>query len=187
MKKNKLYFSIIAFVLLISNISFFFVLGASYTKQDFSINNESRVFLELESNTGTYNGSISVTVNIGVEVTAEVNNEVKVIKQGETKIFTFTNISAIIFTLSAEGAAQGFFELSLNVDYNTGGNRALYITLAVLGGTFFLASVISYYIRSKKLQTKPEEQDEEMTDPETLRKRREAAGAEKRFWGLDKD
>lgn len=183
--KNKNLLVLAIIVIISTSLVLIVMASGNYTKQDFTLNNETRIYLELETDY-YYNGSISITVNMGENVTATLNSETKVISMGETKKFDFTNVTSLTFTLSSEGASQGYFELNLNIDYNTDGTKPIYITLAVLGGFFFLAAVISYYIRSKKLETKPEDEDEELTDPETLRKRREAAGAEQKYWSMDK-
>ena len=101
----------------------------------------------------------------------------------ETVIFPIANVTTLLFTLTTEGYSEGYFEVSLTL-LNSGANRSVYINLAVLGGIVFLFAAVSFFIRSKKYQTKPDEEDEELTDPETLKKRREASGAETKFWGL---
>lgn len=167
------------FILFVT-ISPIFVLG-DYSKQDFALNDETVEFLNIE-NTNYYNGTISITVSTGVNVTATVNGDVKTVVQGETQIFQIANVTVIVFSLETEGLSQGYFEVNL-ILLNAGTNDSAYIILAVIGGGAFILIAISFYIRSKKYQTKPDE-DEELADPETLKKRKEAAGAEKKFWGF---
>jgi len=168
------------FILFVT-ISPIFVLG-DYSKQDFALNDETVEYLDIE-NTNYYNGTLSVTVSTGVNVTATVNGEVKTVAQGETQTFQIANVTVIVFSLETEGLSQGYFEVNI-ILLNAGTNDSAYIILAVIGGGAFILIAISFYIRSKKYQTKPEEEDEELTDPETLKKRKEAAGAEKKFWGF---
>lgn len=177
---------IIMLILLLPVTYFSLVNGAdSYTKQDFTLSNETEVFLDMESNF-YYNGTLNVVLSSGDNVTATLNGNSKEVSIDNSQEFQIFNVTSIYFTLSTEGSAEGYFELSLIIEYNYEGNRSLYITLAALGGLFFLAAAISYVVRSKRLETKPEEEDEELTDPETLRKRREAAGAQEKYLGLDK-
>ncbi len=171
-------FLIVIFVLIIST----FVSGG-YTKKEFLLNDEKVEFLNIENN-NYYNGSISISVsNGGANVTATVNGFSKTIAQGETQIFQIVNVTVLVFSLETEGSSEGYFEVNL-ILLNQGASDSVYIVLAVFGGVIFLFIVISFYIRSKKFQTKPDE-DEDLADPETIKKRREAAGAEKRFWGLN--
>ena len=179
-KKHRLIFTIIFVIFYLLPIV---LVKSDYTKQTFTIQNENRVLLDLDTD-GIYNGSISVTLEMGDTVTAKVNGVTKTVAVGESKLFEIYNVSSLTFSLSSSGTSQGYFELDLNIDYYTEGNRTLYIILAVFGGLFFIGAAISYYYRSKQVQTSEEEEEEEFTDPETLKKRKEAAGAEKRFWGL---
>ena len=172
---------ILFLVIIFVTITPAFVLG-DYSKQNFALNNETVEFLNIENN-NYYNGSISVTVSTGANVTATVNGVSKIVAQGETQLLQIVNVTAIVFSLETEDSSQGFFEVNL-ILLNAGGNDSVYITLAVIGGVAFLFIGISFYIRSKKYQTKPDEEDEELADPETIKKRREAAGAEKKFWGF---
>ncbi len=167
-------------VFIFVTISPAFVFG-DYSKQNFALNDETVEFLNIE-NANYYNGSISVTVSTGANVTAKVNGISKIVAQGDTQIFQIVNVTVIVFSLETEDSSQGYFEVNLII-INKGTSDAAYIILAVFGGVVFLFIAISFYIRSKKYQTKPDE-DEELADPETLKKRRESAGAEKKFWGL---
>ena len=165
----------------VPSISLATVQGNSYSKQNFVLKDETIQFLDIENN-NYYNGTISVTVTTGANVTATVNGVIKTVTFEETSIFQIYNVSKITFSLSTGGFSQGYYEVSLII-LNKAGNAA-YIALAVVGGIGFLFASVSFYIRSKKYQTKPEEEDEELADPETLKKRREAAGAEQKFWGF---
>lgn len=179
-KSNQISRGILLLLVIFITITHTFVLG-DYTKQNFTLNNEEVEYLNIENN-NFYNGSISVTVSTGVNVTATVNGVSKIIAQGETQLFQIVNVTVIVFSLETEGSSQGYFEVNL-ILLNKGASDSVYIVLAVIGGVIFLFIAISFFIRSKKYQTKPEE-DEELADPETIKKRREAAGAEKKFWGL---
>lgn len=169
-------------LLLAITISPLFVKGESYSKQNFILNDESVEYLNI-TNKNFYNGTIHLAVTVGANVTGTLNGVSKTVALDEVIIFPIVNVTTIVFTLSTEGSSQGYFEVRLTL-LNSGANRSVYITLAVLGGIVFLFAAVSFFIRSKKYQTKPEEEDEELTDPETLKKRREASGAETKFWGL---
>ena len=75
--------------------------------------------------------------------------------------------------------------MELNYDPNAGGSSTIRRTIGIVAAILIALSIISYYIRAKRLETKPEQEEEELLGQETLKKRREAAGAEKKFWGLD--
>ncbi|MFW9922521.1 MAG: hypothetical protein ACFFDW_04435, partial [Candidatus Thorarchaeota archaeon] len=133
-----------------------------------------------------YNGSLSITVSSGDNVTASLNDVVKIVSVGNPVTYQIFNVSKLYFTLSTSGEANGFIELTLTIERNYQGNQALFISIAVIGSLFFLGAVVSYYIRSKKAETKPDEEEAQLVGAETLEKRKEATGAEKKFWGLDK-
>jgi hypothetical protein len=157
---------------------------APYTKQDFIVNNDTEVILDIDSET-YYNGSISFTVTSGVGINATVNSVTKEILLDETKIFGIINTTIIYVEITAVGYVEGFFELDLNIDLpeNRGPIRLI---IGILAGFLVILSTVSYYIKTNRMKTKTdEEEDEELKDPEVARRRREAAGAEKRYLGLE--
>ncbi len=160
------------------------VVAASNTTQNFALNNETKTMLELEA-TVYYNGSITVTVTTGDPVNATVNGVMKEISMGESEELYILNTTSIHFLLSTNGLSEGYFVMELNYDPNAGGNDPVRRTIGIVAAFLIALSIISYYIRAKRLETKPEEEEEELLGQETLKKRREAAGAEKKFWGLD--
>jgi hypothetical protein len=185
MRRNqqiKLLISIFLVIFLIPQLTKI-VTASSYTKQDFVVNNETEVLLDIDADV-YYNGTITVTVTEGEGVNATVNGITKEILLDETDVLVIDNTTEIYFTITSNGLSRGFFELELNIDPNIGGKNPLRLTIGILAAFLLVLSVVSYYIRSKRLETKPEE-DEETVDPEVIRRRKEAAGAEKRFWGLD--
>ena len=161
------------------------VIAASNTRQDFVINNETKELLVIVDANVYYNGSIIITVTAGDPVNATVNGVMKEISIGESEELYILNTTSIYFSLSTYGFSEGYFEMELNYDPDLGGNNPVRRTIGIAAAFIIAISIISYYIRAKKLERKPDEEDEELADPETLRKRREAAGAEKKFWGLD--
>lgn len=171
---------IILGLLSVSNL----VVAASDTRQDFVLNNETKVLLETDA-TVYYNGSIIITVTSGDPVNAIVNGVMKEISMGESEELYILNTTSIYFSLSTYGFSEGYFVMELNYDPNASGNNPVRRTIGIVAAFIIAISIISYYIRTKRLERKPDEEDEELADPETLRKRREAAGAEKKFWGLD--
>ncbi|NPE08035.1 MAG: hypothetical protein GNW80_07120 [Asgard group archaeon] len=173
-------FIIILGFLSISNL----VVAASNTTQNFALNNETKTMLDIEA-TVYYNGSITITVTSGDPVNATVNGVMKEISIGESEELYILNTTSILFILSTNGLSEGHFDMELNFDPYAGGNNPVRRTIGIAAAFIIAISIISYYIRAKKLERKPDEEDEELADPETLRKRKEAAGAEKKFWGLD--
>lgn len=161
------------------------VIAASETRQDFAINNETKELLVIVDADVYYNGSIIITVTSGDPVNATVNGVMKEISMGESEELYILNTTSIYFSLSTYGFSEGYFEMELNYDPDLGGNNPVRRTIGIAAAFIIAISIISYYIRAKRLERKPDEEDEELADPETLRKRREAAGAEKKFWGLD--
>jgi hypothetical protein len=185
MRRNqriKLLVSIFFVIFLISHLTKT-VSASSYTKQNFVVNNETEVLLDIDANV-YYNGTITITVTEGEGVNATVNGITKEILLDETDVLLIDNTTEIYFTITSIGLSRGFFELELNIDPNAGGGNPIRLTIGILAAFLLVLSVVSYYIRSKRLETKPEE-DEETVDPEVIRRRKEAAGAEKRFWGMD--
>ncbi len=181
--KSLLKSTIIVSIVLSSLFIILHPISSSYTKQDFVINNDSKVLLDLESDL-YYNGSISVTVTTGVSINATVNGVKKEIALDETKTFEISNSSTVYFVLSSYGYSQGFFELELDIDPDSTGGNPITTTIGILAAFILIISVASYYLRARKI-AKENEEDEELDDPETVRKKKEAAGAEKKFWGLD--
>ncbi len=173
-------------ILILFNLFFVsnFTVSTSDTTQNFILNNETIVLLD-ETTDIYYNGSISVTVTTGDPVNATVNGVTKEISLGETKELYILNTTILYFSLSTDGYTEGYFVMELNYDPYANSNSTLRRTLAIVSAFIIALSVITYYIRAKRLETKPEEEEEELLDSETLRKRKEAAGAEKKFWGLD--
>lgn len=161
------------------------VIAASDTRQDFAINNKTKELLVIVDADVYYNGSIIITVTYGDPVNATVNGVMKEISMGESEELYILNTTSIYFSLSTYGFSEGYFEMELNYDPDLGGNNPVRRTIGIAAAFIIAISIISYYIRAKRLERKPDEEDEELADPETLRKRREAAGAEKKFWGLD--
>ncbi|MCK5298549.1 MAG: hypothetical protein KAJ76_06565 [Candidatus Heimdallarchaeota archaeon] len=160
------------------------VVAASDTTQSFVVNNETKVLLDIDA-TVYYNGSIIITVTSGDPVNATVNGVMKEISIGESEELYILNTTSIYFSLSTYGFSEGHFVMELNYDPNAGGNNTVRRTIGIVAAFIIALSIISYYIRAKRLETKPDEEDDELADPETLRRRKEAAGAEKKFWGLD--
>jgi len=156
----------------------------SYSKQNFVLNNDSKVYLDITEET-TYNGSIKVTVTSGDPVNATVNGLISLVTISTPQTLPIDNVSSIYFELSNTGYSEGYFELSLNVNVNTGNNTTLRIALGVLAAVIIIFSFISYYIRSKKLETTPDKEEAELGKDETTKKRQEAAGAQQRYLGLD--
>lgn len=187
MKRTKLSFKLASSVFLII-IGFVFVsnfvASASDTTQDFTVNNETKILLDITEDV-YYNGSISISVTSGDPVNATVNGVTKEISLGETEVLYILNTTSIYFSLSSDGLSEGYFVMELNYDPLANNNNPIRRTIGIAAAFILVISVITYYIRSKRLETKPDEEDEELLDPETIRKRREAAGAEKKFWGLD--
>jgi len=173
-------FIIILGFLSVSNL----VVAASDTRQNFVVSNETKVLLDIDSDVN-YNGSIVITVTLGDPINATINGITKEISIGETKELYILNTSSIYFSLSTYGYSEGYFDMELNYDPTANGNNPVRRTIGIAAAFIIAISIISYYIRAKRLERKPDEEDEELVDPETLRKRREAAGAEKKFWGLD--
>lgn len=173
-------FILILGFLSVSNI----VDAASDTTQSFVVNNETKVLLEIDA-TVYYNGSIIITVTSGDPVNATVNGVMKEISIGESEELYILNTTSIYFSLSSYGFSEGHFKMELNYDPNAGGSSTIRRTIGIVAAILIALSIISYYIRAKRLETKPEEEEEELLGQETLKKRREAAGAEKKFWGLD--
>ncbi|MBK5113383.1 MAG: hypothetical protein KGD59_11935 [Candidatus Heimdallarchaeota archaeon] len=161
-----------------------FVASASDTTQEFTVNNETKILLDITEDV-YYNGSISITVTTGDPVNATVNGVTKEISVSETEVLYILNTTSIFFSLSSDGLSEGYFEMELNYDPTANDNNNVRRLIGVAAAFILVISVITYYIRAKKLERKPDEEDEELLDPETIRKRREAAGAEKKFWGLD--
>ncbi|MBN1330816.1 MAG: hypothetical protein JXA54_15190 [Candidatus Heimdallarchaeota archaeon] len=155
-------------------------------ERSFVVNSGSKVLLDEES-VVYYNGTISITITSGVGVNATINSETKEIEFGQTKVFTISNTKSIYFLVSSEGYSEGFFIIDLNVDLTVNEKNPIRITIGVLATVILIVSVITYLIRAKKLEPKEGEKREELTDPEAVRRREEATGAEKKFWGLDKD
>jgi len=94
---NQLSRGILFLFILFVIISPIFVLG-DYSKQDFALNDETVELLDIENN-NYYNGTISVTVSTGANVTATVNGVVKTVAQDETQIFQIANVTVIVFSL----------------------------------------------------------------------------------------
>ncbi|MGC9780989.1 MAG: hypothetical protein HZR80_17225 [Candidatus Heimdallarchaeota archaeon] len=180
--KSLLKSSIIISLVLSSLLLVLHPTSSDYTKKDFVINNDSKELLDLESDL-YFNGSISVTVTTGDSINATVNGVKKEIALDETKTFEINNSSTVYFVISSYGYSQGFYELELDL-YSTSGNP-ITTTIGILAAFILAISVVSFYLRAKKIAKENEEEDEELADPETVRKRKEAAGAEKKFWGLD--
>jgi len=188
MNKSKFKRRLIPFVFIIilgslsvSNL----VVAASDTRQDFVVNNETKVLLEIIDAAVYYNGSLIITVTSGDPINATVNGVIKEISNGESEELYILNTTSIYFSISTNGFSEGYFDMELNYDPNASGNNPVRRTIGIAAAFIIAISIISYYIRAKKLERKPDEEDEELADPKTLRKRREAAGAEKKFWGLD--
>jgi len=181
--KRKLVTSIVSIIfclVIVSNC----VASVSDTTQNFILNNETVVLLN-ETADVYYNGSISITVTTGDPVNATVNGVTEEISLGETKELYILNTTILYFSLSTEGYSEGYFEMELNYDPNASNNNPVRRTIAIASAFIIAISIISYYIRAKRLERKPDEEDEELVDPEVLKKRKEASGAEKKFWGLD--
>ena len=176
---NLLLVFIIIFIIHLHSI----IINASYSKQDFILENETKIFLDIKNEVFYYNGSISITINIGT-VNATVNGSTKTVIPEESKIFLISDTKSIYFSITAINYTEGFFEIVLNdIDQPNIQNPIRY-AIGILAALLIAASVIAYYIRSKKLETKPED-DASTTDPEVLRRRKEAMGAEKKFWDFD--
>ncbi|NHK31030.1 MAG: hypothetical protein FK730_06735 [Asgard group archaeon] len=185
MKRNqkiKLLISLLFAIFLIPQLTKS-VSASSYTKQDFVVNNETEVLLDIDTDV-YYNGTITITVTEGEGINATVNGITKEILLDETDVLIIDNTTEIYFTITSNGLSRGFFEIELNIDPEAGGKNPIRLTVGILAAFLLVLSVVSYYIRSKRLETKPDE-DEETLDPDVVRRRREAAGAEKKFWGLD--
>lgn len=180
--KPIIYLSFFLTIILIPQFSVI-VSASSYSKQNFIVNNDTEIFLDINSNV-YYNGSIIITVTEGEGINATVNSQTQEILLDESKSFTIENTTKIYFSITSEGLSRGYFEIELNIDLEAGGKNPITITVGILAAFLIVISVVSYYIRSKRLETKPDD-DEETVDPEVIRRRREAAGAEKKFWGLD--
>lgn len=181
-QKIKLLISLLFAIFLIPQLTKS-VSASSYTKQDFVVNNETEVLLDIDTDV-YYNGTITITVTEGEGINATVNGITKEILLDETDVLIIDNTTEIYFTITSNGLSRGFFEIELNIDPEAGGKNPIRLTVGILAAFLLVLSVVSYYIRSKRLETKPDE-DEETLDPDVVRRRREAAGAEKKFWGLD--
>ena len=170
-------------ILFLTSINF---IDASYSKQNFTVNTDTEVFLDIEGDIDTYyNGTITVTVTEGVGVNATVNGVTLEVNLGESKEFAIANSSILYFSITSQGLSQGFYELELNLNLNAGDRNPITIVVGILAAFLIGLSIVSYYIRSKRMEPKEDEDDEKTMDPETTRKRKEAAGAEKRYLGLD--
>ncbi|MHA1629085.1 MAG: hypothetical protein ACTSXO_06520 [Candidatus Heimdallarchaeota archaeon] len=179
-KSNQLIFIGILIILGITSVQ---IITASYTKQNFIINQDSKVFLDLHSDKN-YNGSITVTVTIGA-VNATVNGKTKEVVASSSQTFLIVNTSTIYFALASTSYAEGYFEIELNLAINGSGRNPITITIGILAAFLVVLSTVTYYIRAKRMEPKPDEEKDEFLDEETLRRRKEAAGAEKRYLGLD--
>ncbi|HUT80503.1 MAG TPA: hypothetical protein VMZ29_04800 [Candidatus Bathyarchaeia archaeon] len=155
-------------------------------EDDFVVNSGSKVLLDIETDTN-YNGTISITVTSGVGINATINSVTKEIELEQTKVFTISNTNSIYFVIHSEGYSEGSFIIDLNIDPTDNEKNPIRTTIGVLATLILIVSVITYLIRAKKLEPKEGEQKEELVDPDVERRRDEAAGAEKKFWGLDKD
>ncbi|MHA1212373.1 MAG: hypothetical protein ACTSSH_07915 [Candidatus Heimdallarchaeota archaeon] len=149
----------------------------------FVLDDETEKLLD-EEYTSYYNGSISVTVTLGVGVNATVNGVTKEVLLGETKDFTITKTHTIVFILSTYGYTEGSFYIELNIGEDPDGNP-IRKTIGIVAIILLVFSVISYYIRSKRMEPKDDDDGEEEVNPEVAKRRKEAAGAEKRYLGLD--
>jgi hypothetical protein len=154
------------------------------TTRNFVVNNDTEILLDEEFE-NYFNGTISVTVTEGIGINATVNSETQEIMLDETKEFVIDNSTELYFEIKANDYVEGYFVIDLNIDLDTGDRSPLTITVGILAAFLVILAFVSYLVRSNKLKTKPEEDDEELMDPEVARRRKEAAGAEKKFWGLD--
>jgi len=168
-------------ILILSNVVT--ITLAPYSKQTFVVNQNEKVFLDINSEK-SYNGTVKVTVLTGT-VNATLNSQRREIAAGASYTFTIVNTTTIYFAISSNGYAEGYFELELNLAVNDSGRNPINITIGILAAFLIALSVATYYIRAKRMEPKPGEEKEEFLDPETLRRRKEAAGAEKRYLGLD--
>ncbi|MHA1124665.1 MAG: hypothetical protein ACTSO7_03455 [Candidatus Heimdallarchaeota archaeon] len=177
------YVMVILFVVLLPITS----VNGEFTREDFSLDNETRVFLNVSDAGINYTGSIVITLTSGANLTATFNGNTKIVTLTQTRTFTIFNTSSLHFQISTEGASVGYFDLDLSEVRSSGNDNPIITILVVLGATLFAISVIAYYLRLRSFKRDPDEEDEELIDPYVAKKRKEAAGAQKQFWSLDKE
>ncbi len=185
LKQGFLFVIVFAIIFLVSSpmISVF----GYYIREDFTLSNETREFLNIETENANYTGSIIVTLTSGANLTATFNGNTKVIIENQSRTFLIDNVSMLKFEIATEGVSIGYFELDLNEAIDTGNDNPIITILVILGSALFAISVIAYYMRLRSFKRDPDEEDEEYMDPEVAKRRKEAAGAEKQFWSLDKE
>ena len=127
-KSNQLVFIGILIILGITSVQ---ITTASYTKQNFIINQDSKVFLDLHSDKN-YNGSITVTVTTGA-VNATVNGKTKEVVASSSQTFLIVNTSTIYFALASTGYAEGYFEIELNLGMFLEVNSKISLTIFIDG------------------------------------------------------
>ena len=181
------FFFVIVFVIIFLVSSPMTSVFGYYIREDFTLTNETREFLNIETEDANYTGSIIVTLTSGANLTATFNGDIKNIMEGQAKTFIIYNVSNLKFEITTEGVSIGYFELDLNVAINTGNDNPIITILVILGSVLFAISVIAYYLRLRSFKRDPDEEDEEYIDPEVAKRRKESAGAEKQFWSLDKE
>ena len=115
------------------------------------------------------------------------NGNTKIVSLTQTQNFTIFNVSSLHFEISTDGASVGYFELDLSEVRNPRNDDPIIKILVALGAILFGISIIAYYLRLRSFKRDPDEEDEELVDPAIAKKRKEAAGAEKQFWSIDKD
>jgi hypothetical protein len=154
---------------------------------DFTLNNETKVYLNVSDEGINYTGSIVITLTSGANLTATFNGVSKVVSLTQTQSFTIFNVSSLNFQIATLGTSVGYFELDLSEVRDSGNNNPIIKILIALGAILFGISIIAYYLRLRSFKRDPDEEDEELMDPEVAKKRKEAAGAEKQFWATDED
>ncbi|NHJ46239.1 MAG: hypothetical protein FK733_00490 [Asgard group archaeon] len=172
-----------SFMILVLIFVSIFTITSSYTR-NFVVNNDTEVLLDEETDS-YYIGNLSITVTEGPGINATVNSETQEILLDETYVFIIDNTTQIHFEITASDYVEGYFVLDLNIDLNAGDGNPLTIVVGILAAFLVILTFVSYLVRSNRLKTKTDEEDEELMDPEVARRRKEAAGAEKKFWGID--
>jgi len=161
--------------------------NGEFSRVDFSLDNETKVYLNVDEAGVNYTGSIVVTLTSGANLTATYNGYIQIVTLTQPRTFTIFNTSILDFQITTLGTSVGYFELDLSEVRNTGNDSPIIKILVALGAILFGVSIIAYYLRLRSFKRDPDEEDEQYVDPEVAKKRKEAAGAEKQFWGLDKE
>ena len=161
--------------------------NGEFTRVDFTLNDETKIYLNVSDEGINYTGSIVITLTSGPNLTAIFNGNTKIISLTQTQNFTIFNASSLHFEISTDGASVGYFELDLSEVRNPRNDDPIIKILVALGATLFGISIIAYYIRLRSFKRDPDEEDEELVDPDVAKKRKEAAGAEKQFWSIEKE